>query len=136
MPSNACLPLAASGPVNAMLKPTLIGSWLCALAETVSIVPAASVIAAPAIQAKVRDLSLLSILVLPIDVVFLHLMRIPAAKARGKPAHDPVRRVGYIPSTITVSTSPAPPRRNAAARSYSGDVKQATPCSSVGNSIT
>src|SRR5205823_13631429 len=37
---------------------------------------------------------------------------------------------------ITVSTSPAPLRRKAAARSYSGEVKQATPCSKVGNSIT
>lgn len=46
------------------------------------------------------------------------------------------RGVASPPSTITVSTSPAPARRNAAARSYSSDVKQATPCSSVGNSIT
>ena len=42
----------------------------------------------------------------------------------------------HAPSTMMVSTSPAPLRRNAAALSYSGDVKQATPCSSVGNSIT
>ena len=39
-------------------------------------------------------------------------------------------------STITVSTSPAPLRRNAAAFLYSSEVKQATPCSKVGNSIT
>src|SRR5262249_36769880 len=38
-------------------------------------------------------------------------------------------------STMTVSTSPAPARRKAAASSYSFDVKQATPCSRVGNSI-
>src|SRR5581483_6138056 len=37
---------------------------------------------------------------------------------------------------MMVSTSPAPLRRNAAALSYSGDVKHATPCSKVGNSIT
>src|SRR5262245_53172040 len=37
---------------------------------------------------------------------------------------------------MMVSTSPAPLRRKAAARSYSGEVKQATPCSKVGNSIT
>ena len=40
------------------------------------------------------------------------------------------------PSTMMVSTSPAPLRRKAAARSYSGEVKQATPCSKVGNSMT
>src|ERR1700745_194004 len=37
---------------------------------------------------------------------------------------------------MMVSTSPAPLRRNAAASSHSGDVKQATPCSKAGNSIT
>ena len=39
-------------------------------------------------------------------------------------------------STMMVSTSPAPARRNAAALLYSSEVKQATPCSKVGNSIT
>src|SRR3954470_7123893 len=48
----------------------------------------------------------------------------------------PRQRLGSPPSTMTVSTSPAPLRRKAAARSYSGEVKQATPCSNVGNSIT
>src|SRR5947207_15004087 len=33
---------------------------------------------------------------------------------------------------MIVSTSPAPVRRNAAASSYSFEVKQATPCSNVG----
>src|SRR5215467_7016436 len=37
---------------------------------------------------------------------------------------------------MMVSTSPAPLRRKAAARSYSAEVKQATPCSKLGNSIT
>ena len=44
--------------------------------------------------------------------------------------------VASPPSTMMVSTSPAPLRRNAAASSYSFEVKQATPCSKVGNSIT
>src|SRR5262245_16947142 len=39
-------------------------------------------------------------------------------------------------STMTVSTSPAPARRNPAAWLYSAEVKQATPCYKVGNSIT
>ena len=47
-----------------------------------------------------------------------------------------VHRVASPPSTMIVSTSPAPARRKAAARSYSGEVKQATPCSKVGNSMT
>ena len=50
------------------------------------------------------------------------------------------RRTYFVaspPSTMMVSTSPAPlARRNAAAASYSFEVKQATPCSKVGNSIT
>ena len=53
---------------------------------------------------------------------------------------NPPRRTYFVaspPSTMMVSTSPAPlARRNAAAASYSFDVKQATPCSKVGNSIT
>src|SRR5262249_23679652 len=40
------------------------------------------------------------------------------------------------PSTIRVSTSPARLRRKEAASLYSDDVKHATPCSKVGNSIT
>ena len=40
--------------------------------------------------------------------------------------------VASPPSTMMVSTSPAPLRRKAAACSYSGEVKQATPCSRVG----
>src|SRR5215471_1075233 len=44
--------------------------------------------------------------------------------------------VASPPSTMTVSTSPAPLRRNAAASSYSGEVKQATASSKLGNSIT
>src|SRR6185437_2851895 len=44
--------------------------------------------------------------------------------------------VASPPSTMMVSTSPAPLRRKAAASSYSREVKQATPCSKLGNSIT
>ena len=44
--------------------------------------------------------------------------------------------VASPPSTMIVSTSPAPLRRKVAASLYSGDVKQATPSSKVGNSIT
>src|SRR5687768_7272194 len=44
--------------------------------------------------------------------------------------------VASPPSTITFSTTPAPLRLKAAAAWYSGDSKQATPCSRVGNSIT
>src|SRR5262245_42484701 len=46
------------------------------------------------------------------------------------------RAVASPPSTITFSTTPAPPRRKLAASWYSGDWKQATPCSNVANSIT
>src|SRR6266851_4291406 len=60
------------------------------------------------------------------------------------PALAPPRSAGMTvsgvqastPSTMTFSTSPAPLRRNAAAWPYSGEVKQATACSKVGNSIT
>src|SRR4030095_5853147 len=44
--------------------------------------------------------------------------------------------VASPPSTMTFSTTPPPARLNDAACWYSGDSKQATPCSSVGNSIT
>src|SRR4029079_6523573 len=49
---------------------------------------------------------------------------------------DGVHFVASPASTMMVSTSPAPPPRNAAAWLYSPDRKQATPCSKLGNSIT
>src|SRR5207253_9232835 len=49
---------------------------------------------------------------------------------------DCQRDVASPASSMMVSTSPAPLRRKAAAASYSGDVKHATPCSKVANSIT
>src|SRR5262249_35111278 len=63
------------------------------------------------------------------------------ARERAGAARFARQRGGYCgvaspPSTMMVSTSPAPLRRKAAAASYSSEVKQATPRSKVGNSIT
>src|SRR5665213_1911616 len=57
-------------------------------------------------------------------------------QVREYPADLTVYLVASPPSTMMVSTSPAPLLRNAAASSYSGDVKQSTPCWKVGNSMT
>src|SRR5262245_29634558 len=49
MPTSVCLPLAASGPVRAIEKPILIGSWACPAAgnRLIPTVASAAATAAP-----------------------------------------------------------------------------------------
>src|SRR5262249_48845607 len=73
----------------------------------------------------------------PIAIVSaLHLMGNGSATLVGRHPFMRRQRGASAPASMMVSTSPAPLRRKAAARWYSGEVKQATPCSKVGNSIT
>src|SRR6185437_13231109 len=84
-PSSACLPLAARPPVNAMLKPILIGSLLCALAEATNIAPAAKVTATPANHANVRDFRCCTMIFLPMGFAFL-MANNDSARRNGPPA--------------------------------------------------
>src|SRR5215475_4310627 len=100
MPSRACLPLAASGPVSDMPKPILIGSLFCAWApETMNIATAARVTATPAAHANGLVLRYCSILSSQLGVIFRHLMRILPKCARGTRPEDgglnPVNHDGF-----------------------------------------
>jgi hypothetical protein len=70
MPSNACLPFGDSGPVNAMLKPILIGSLFWAVASPTNIAPTATAKAVPPIHAHVRLLRFCSIYFPPMNLIY------------------------------------------------------------------
>src|SRR5215203_1639401 len=84
MPSSVCLPLAASGPVNAMPKPMVIGWADCACAGAVKPVSANAPAAATASKLIFLDRS---IDILPGGIRYLilrHIRRIRSPRARGQ----------------------------------------------------
>src|SRR5262245_22244775 len=95
MPSSACLPLAASGPVSAMEKPILMGS--CALAVANGPTIAASAIAAPAIPPSRHRLRCLLIVLLPksrfelADTLLANTLIEKSSRGQGWPASRPAR---------------------------------------------
>src|SRR5574340_730577 len=74
-PSSACLPLGARPPVRAMLKPILIGSLFCALAELSATIAPAAIRLAPAASAINPDLKRFGIMLLPLEPCFAGILR-------------------------------------------------------------
>src|SRR5258708_9698549 len=69
-----------------MLKPILIGSLFCAVAETTNIAQAATANTVPASHADVRDLSLCNMFSPPMKSCFISIANHDSARRNGPPA--------------------------------------------------
>ena len=86
-----------------MLKPILIGSLFCAVAVATNIAQAARATTVPAMPAKVRDLSLCSIRLLPMNFIFLVVTNNDSARRNGPLANGLINS-GLRPDFRTAKT--------------------------------